>query len=55
MTKVKLLLGLILLLNFQQLIAQNDWENELMFEQNKMKASVLTYSFKISKESLTVE
>lgn len=31
--------------------AQNDWENELMFEQNKMKSRVPTYSFKSTEDA----
>ncbi|MBB6461952.1 glycoside hydrolase family 2 TIM barrel-domain containing protein [Flammeovirga kamogawensis] len=39
-----LITNLVLLSNFL-LAQQNDWENELMFEQNKMVARVPTYSF----------
>lgn len=41
------------LLSFSTLImAQNDWENELVFEKNKLQARVPSYSFKNEKDAL---
>ncbi|WP_298363540.1 glycoside hydrolase family 2 TIM barrel-domain containing protein [uncultured Lutibacter sp.] len=53
--KIRLLLTLLILLGLQnQSIAQqNDWENELMFEQNKMRSRVPSYSFKNHQDALT--
>lgn len=52
MTKAKLLAGFLLLINIQLLIAQNDWENEHVFEQNKMEARVASYSYKSADDAL---
>ena len=44
---------LIVLLLFSQLIfSQNDWENELMFEQNKLRSRVPSYSYKTHTDAL---
>ncbi|MCL7754605.1 glycoside hydrolase family 2 TIM barrel-domain containing protein [Polaribacter sp. Z022] len=44
---------LIVLLLFSQLIfSQNDWENELMFEQNKLRSRVPSYSYKTHADAL---
>ncbi|AWG23263.1 glycoside hydrolase family 2 [Flavobacterium faecale] len=41
------------LLFFSQLvISQNDWENELVFEKNKMQSRVPSYSYKNEKDAL---
>lgn len=40
------------LVSIQFTNAQNDWENELMFEQNKMKARVPSYSYKNETDAL---
>jgi beta-galactosidase len=36
----------------QFISSQNDWENELMFEQNKLRARVPSYSYKSHKDAL---
>ena len=52
MTKFKILLSFILFIHFQLLVAQNDWENEHVFEQNKMLARVPSYSFENTEDAL---
>jgi len=42
----------LLIANVWGAYAQNDWENELMFEQNKMKSRVPTYSYKNATDAL---
>lgn len=44
--------ALILVAVIQFLAAQNDWENEHVFEKNKMDARVTSYSFKNAKDAL---
>ncbi|UMB61728.1 DUF4981 domain-containing protein [Lutibacter sp. A80] len=51
--KIKfLILSFVAILGIQNTFSQNDWENELMFEQNKMRSRVPTYSFKSHKDAL---
>lgn len=50
--KKKLLFGLVVAALNQFAVAQNDWENELMFEKNKMRSRVPTYSFKSAEDAL---
>ena len=45
----------LLIANVWGAYAQNDWENELMFEQNKMNARVPTYSYKNTTDALKGE
>lgn len=47
-----ILLALILFSATQFLCAQNDWENELMFEKNKMNSRIQTYSFENAEDAL---
>ncbi len=52
-TKKSLFLLTIALTMVCQLVkAQNDWENELVFEKNKMQARVPSYSYKNAKDAL---
>ncbi|NIJ45323.1 beta-galactosidase [Wenyingzhuangia heitensis] len=54
--KIKFNAVLLLLIATSQLLVaqiQNDWENELMFEQNKMKARVPSFSFTNVQDALT--
>ena len=39
----------------QVVIAQNDWENELMFEQNKMRSRVPSYSYSNHQDAIVGE
>ena len=41
-----------LMLFSQLVISQNDWENELIFEQNKMESRVPSYSYKNEQDAL---
>ncbi|MGQ1910869.1 glycoside hydrolase family 2 TIM barrel-domain containing protein [Marinifilum sp. RC60d5] len=52
MKKTLSIIGLILFACSHLSIAQNDWENEIMFEQNKMNARVPSYSYKNVKDAL---
>jgi len=52
MKKKFLVLGLTLFAIVQFAECQNDWENELVFEKNKMNARVPTYSFENAKDAL---
>lgn len=53
MMKNKVILIALLLFSITQLsFAQNDWENELMFEKNKMNARVPSYSYKSTEDAL---
>jgi len=52
MLKSLKIVGLLILLNTQFIQSQNDWENELMFEQNKMRSRVPSYSYLNHKEAL---
>ncbi len=52
MRKIFFLIALIFILSDSGLISQNDWENELMFEKNKMKARVTSYSFENVQDAL---
>jgi len=45
MKKIVTALSLFIILAMQFVHAQNDWENELMYEKNKLKARVQSYSF----------
>lgn len=47
---IPLIFGFILF--SKSLIAQNDWENEHVFEQNKLQARVPSYSYKNEKDAL---
>ncbi len=47
-----LFLSLILISICQFSLAQNDWENEMVFEKNKMNARVPSYSFSNAKDAL---
>ena len=40
------------LIGFQILFAQNDWENEMVFERNKLDARVPSYSYSSGKDAL---
>ncbi|PKQ61037.1 glycoside hydrolase [Labilibaculum filiforme] len=53
MKKTLLLFGLFLFAFSQFAMAQNDWENELMFEKNKMEARVPTFSYTNAKDALS--
>ena len=51
--KTKSILSITLLLFITQVFfGQNDWENELMFEQNKLRSRVSSYSFSNHKDAL---
>lgn len=51
--KIKhLVLSLLVLFTSQFVFSQNDWENELMFEKNKMRSRVPTYSFENTDDAL---
>ncbi|WP_282136382.1 glycoside hydrolase family 2 TIM barrel-domain containing protein [Seonamhaeicola maritimus] len=50
--KTKIVVLFIVLPIFSLLGQQNDWENELMFEQNKMDARVSSYSYENHKDAL---
>ncbi|BAX80559.1 glycoside hydrolase family 2 TIM barrel-domain containing protein [Labilibaculum antarcticum] len=52
MKKILSILGLALFASVQIASAQNDWENEMMFEKNKMNARVPSYSFKSAEDAL---
>ncbi|RKR12203.1 beta-galactosidase [Maribacter vaceletii] len=43
---------LFLIVGFSGIYAQNDWENELMFEQNKMRSRVPSYSYSTHEDAL---
>ena len=45
-------LSIVLLIISQFSFSQNDWENELMFEQNKLRARVPSYSFTSHNDAL---
>jgi beta-galactosidase len=45
------IIGFISIVQFST--AQNDWENELMYEKNKMEARVASYSYKSVQDALT--
>ncbi|WP_430813414.1 sugar-binding domain-containing protein [Carboxylicivirga sp. RSCT41] len=52
--KLRLIILLFILLTPMQLaFCQNDWENELVFEKNKLPARVPTLSFKNAKDALS--
>lgn len=46
---------LVTLLPFTLSALQNDWENELMFEQGKLKPRIASYSFKNSADALNAD
>ncbi|OEJ99034.1 glycoside hydrolase [Flavivirga aquatica] len=52
MNKKLIVLGLVLLIITQFISAQNDWENESVFEKNKMYARVASYSFEKAEDAL---
>ncbi len=52
MKQKHLLFSFLLIASTQLLSAQKDWENELVFEKNKLNARVPTYSFKDEKDAL---
>ncbi|MFC2113368.1 glycoside hydrolase family 2 TIM barrel-domain containing protein [Bacteroidota bacterium] len=52
MEKKLILFVLVIASSIQFTTAQNDWENERMFEKNKMNARVPTYSFENAKDAL---
>ncbi|WP_075590520.1 glycoside hydrolase family 2 [Labilibacter marinus] len=52
MKKKLLLLSLVVTISTLFVNAQNDWENELVFEKNKMHARVPTYSYKNVNDAL---
>lgn len=45
--------GILFLATFHFSLAQNDWENEHVFEKNKMEARVPSYSYKNAKDALS--
>ncbi len=49
------MLLLLMLLSQSYASASNDWENELMFEQNKLPARAVTYSYKNASDALKRE
>lgn len=49
---MKSIIYILLLFITQIAFAQNDWENEYMYEKNKMHARVPTYSYKNTKDAL---
>ena len=53
MKQSKIILALLIFGSIQIAAAQNDWENELMYEKNKMKARVASYSFENIEDALT--
>lgn len=50
--KKEYVIFLVLFVHLQLVVAQNDWENEVVYEQNKMHARVPSYSFKNEKDAL---
>jgi len=52
MKKKLIICGLIIFVTVQFSAAQNDWENELMFEKNKMNARVPSYSYESAEDAL---
>ncbi|VGO21736.1 glycoside hydrolase family 2 TIM barrel-domain containing protein [Pontiella sulfatireligans] len=50
--KKQILFGLVLAMSNQFATARNDWEDEQMFEQNKLPARVPSYSFKSAEDAL---
>ena len=52
MKNIILLFTALFILTIQSVFSQNDWENELMFEQNKMRSRVPSYSYPNHKDAL---
>jgi len=53
MDKIFAFFGLVLLIIIQPALSQNDWENEGVFEKNKLESRSPTYSFESAEEALT--